>query len=118
MKAIQFPALLDSISTRKDRSLKVILSTQEMNGIDMAELFAYRDTLGYVTFTSAPESHIDVPDLPIDSGTKSPSQRLRNVLYVLWEQKYKAQYPDQDVFYIWYMNRIIEQVKDKLEVEK
>lgn len=117
MKAVQFPALLDSISTRKDRSLKIILSTQEMNESDMAELFSYRDKLGYTTFTPAPETHIDVPDAPVDSGKKSQAQRIRNVIYVLWEQSYKAQYPDEDVFYIWYTNRIIDDIKSKLKDE-
>jgi len=115
MKAIQFPALLDGVSTKKDRSLKVVLSTQEMNESDMAELFKYRDTIGYVTFTTAPEAHVEVPEAPIETDTKSPSQRLRSVLYVLWEQKYKTQYQDYDIFYIWYMNRIIDQIKEKLE---
>jgi hypothetical protein len=115
MKAVQFPALLESVSTKKDRSLKVVLSTQEMNEDDMASLFQYRDGVGYVTFTPTAKSDIAVPNAPIESGEKSPSQRLRNVLWVLWEQRYKQQYDDPDIFYIWYMNKIIDQVKDKLD---
>lgn len=115
MKAIQFSALLDKIESRKDRSLKVIISTQELGGADMAELFGYRDQLGYVTFTPNPESNIEVPDEPATDDSKSPSQRLRSVLFVLYKQSYTSKFDKYNQFYDWYMEEIISQVKEKLD---
>jgi len=45
---------------------------------------------------------------------KTPSQRLRAVLYVYWKQ-HKQKDIEFDIFYLRYMNRLIENLKDKLE---
>ena len=45
---------------------------------------------------------------------KTPSQRLRAVLFVYWKQ-HKQKEIEFDIFYVRYMNRLIEQIKEKLE---
>ena len=53
---------------------------------------------------------------------KTPSQRLRNVLYVLWEQEQPKEtnskgvitYVDFDLFYKRKMNELINFIKNKL----
>jgi hypothetical protein len=118
MKAVQFPSQLTKLETRVDGSIKVILETQELNGQDMADLFAYRGQLGYTTFTPNPETAIVVPDIRVEDNSKSPAQRLRNVLYILWEQQGKTKF---DTFEMWYnvnMERIISQIKDRLDNER
>lgn len=114
MKAVQFPSQLTKLETRVDGSIKVIIETQELSGSDMADLFAYRGQLGYTTFTPNPEAVVDVPDVKVEDNGKSPSQRLKAVLYVMWEQSGKK----VDTFTMYYemqMERIINQIKDKLE---
>ena len=116
MKAVQFPCQLTKIETRVDGSIKVSLETQELTGEDMAALFAYRQLVGYVTFTPNPESNIEVPEINADTDMgKSPSERLRSVLYVAYEQSGKKKYDTFTQFYTVYMEKIINQVKDKLE---
>lgn len=44
---------------------------------------------------------------------KSPSQRLRAVIFLLWQQG--KQDVDQDEYYEIVMERIINQLKEKLE---
>ena len=44
---------------------------------------------------------------------KSQSQRLRNVLYRLWEKDFQSSYKSDD-FIREYMEKVIDQVKDKL----
>lgn len=114
MKSIQFPAQLQKIATRVDGSINISLDTQELNGTDMAELFSYRNALGYVTFTPNAVVEVSVPDQPASDNTKSPSQRLRATLFIMWSQSNKK----IDTFEMYYkvqMERIINQIKDKLE---
>lgn len=116
MKAVQFPATLAKIETRVDGSIKLSIETQELIGSDMAELFSYRNLIGYVTFTPNPETKVDVPEINADTDMgKSPGQRLRDVLYVMYEQSGKAKYDTFSQFYTVKMEQIINQVKDKLE---
>jgi len=116
MHQVQFPSQLTKIETRTDGSIKLTMETQELNGEDMATLFGYRNLVGYVTFTPNKVDDIEVPkeNAVADDG-KSPSQRLRNSLYVLWEQKGKVKYDTFEMFYSVNMERIINQIKDRLD---
>lgn len=48
---------------------------------------------------------------------KSPSQRLRAVLWLLWEQQYKHKYPDFENYYLVSIEKLIDAIKTKLEEE-
>ena len=116
MNPVQFPAQLAKIETRVDGSIKLSIETQELNGQDMAALFGYRNLMGYVTFTPNAETKVEVPEINADTDMgKSPGQRLRDVLYVLYEQSGKSKYDTFTQFYTVSMEKIINQVKDKLE---
>lgn len=94
-------AIIDKISTMKDKSLKISLVTRELSPDSMAELFSHYQQEANIEFTPEEDS-------------KTPGQRLRASLYVLWEQQYKEQYKDFAVFYEVNMERIINKIKDKL----
>lgn len=96
-------AILDKITTMKDGSLKITIVTQELPPQEMAKLFMNIN------------QEITNVKLPKDSSQpKSKSERLRNVIYMLWKQEYTGKYPDSNLFYESYMNEIIEKIKDKL----
>ena len=82
---------------------------------------------GYVVISTKPisQQQIDaVEEATVDRefDTKTPSQRLRSVLYILWEQTQPKEvgpdgntvYVDFDLFYKRKMNELIRFVKDKL----
>lgn len=117
MNSVQFPAQLQSLTTKVDGSIKVTIETQELNGTDMAELFSYRNALGYVTFTPNAVTKVDVPKETVTDNSKSPAQRLRGVIYILWEQSGKAKFDTFAQYYDVQMERIINQVKDRLDKE-
>ena len=52
-----------------------------------------------------------------DSKQKTSSQKLRNSLFILWDQKYKhkEQWQDFDVFYEHQMARITDNVKKYID---
>ena len=56
-----------------------------------------------------------IDNVDLDLGdTKTPSQRLRNVLYVNWQQK-NLGYLDFKEYYKFQMNKLVEHIKGKLD---
>jgi hypothetical protein len=111
-------AQVEGLSTRADRTVKIVIGTQE--NVKAAELFALQGQLvsiGISTNELKPEeiellkdSKFEIDDIP---DSKSPSQRLRNVLYRLWEQA-DGGYSDFNLYYLNKMETIINHYKDKL----
>lgn len=108
---------IKSIKSRVDNSWDVSLNLNEMSGEELANLNSMRSTSCKVYLTNenvVSKALKEIDSLSIDDTSKSPSQRLRNVLYVLWEQD-KQGYETFTLFYNDRMERIINQIKDKLE---
>lgn len=114
--SIIFPSIVESISTRSDGSLKVILGTQEANDETGAGLIRLRGK--YVKVLLSDENIIPDVVSAVEGASlmaghqKTPSQRLRHVIYRLWQQEGKG---DSDTFYKEKMNEIIESIKAKLD---
>jgi len=114
----QIQAFIDGVKTLKNNSLKITIETQDTKTLtsnEMAELFKLNDKHVWVAFK---EQSVKVEDLDIKESNefksdKSPSQRLRSVLYVYWE-KYKPT-DDFDSFYRKKMEDFINLIKDKLD---
>ena len=111
-------ATVEKIETRADRTVKVILGTRELTPSEMAELFAYsnNEVKAYLSDKGVSEEIIDEIDsveLDIAPTVKSPSQRLRGVLYRLWEQDNEG-YNDFNLYYLNKMEKFIEWIKNKL----
>ena len=87
-KLFQVSATIESISTRKDRTMKCFVGTQELVPEQMAILMDLHDKIGWFLFA---ENELRVEDVPnVDavefSGDKSPSKRLRDFLFIYWEK--------------------------------
>jgi len=115
---LQFPSQVESIRTLKDGSIKVDIETQELPPEDMTKLFEFKNKPIWIAFK---ETDIKYEDLDIKEPApefktdKSPSQRLRSVLYRYWEQKYSTAYTNFDDFYKKTVDQICKQYKDKLD---
>lgn len=110
-------AQIDTIRTLKDKSLKITLESQELTPQVKAELMSYDGMIKVLISDTNIQSEIvsEVDNLELEMGeTKSPSQRLRNVLYILWEQNHNG-YDDFNLFYRNKMDLIIQQIKDRLK---
>ena len=111
-----FQAQIDSIRTLKDKSLKVTLESQELTPEIKARLMSFDGLIKVLLSDTniSPEMITEVDNLQIEVGEKkSPSERLRNVLYRFWEQS-PSGYDDFNLFYRNRMEKIIEQIKDRL----
>lgn len=117
LKTTQFQAYVEGISSRKDRTLKITLGTQELSKEDTAQLFDYANDLVWCALSETPmtDEDLNIPEALTEFKTdKTPSQRLRGVLYRFWEQNHKGKV-EWEVYYRTEMEKIINYLKDKLE---
>lgn len=76
---------------------------------------------GYLAFKGDPFKTdelqtLDSLEADFDDFGKTPGQRLRAVLYRLWEQKNEG-YQDFNLYYRFKMEKLINHFKDKLDAE-
>ena len=113
---VKLPAILSKVSSRKDRSYSLSFDTRELSGNDAAILLDQLQAEGWLLFS--PENDMeqtDIPDEKADSmtGKKSQAQRLRSVIYLLWQQKGKnGQF---ETYYASVLESMIDQIKEKLD---
>jgi hypothetical protein len=110
----QVPATIQSVRTLVDGGTKLDVITNELNPTELAQLFSLKSKFGWFVFkeNTINIEDLNLPDVKIDKGEKTPSQRLKSVLYVLWKQSDQKKTPDE--FYKYYMDKIIESIKEKL----
>lgn len=113
---ISVPAQVMGMSPRADRSWKLTFETRELGGDEVALLANNFQGEGWLLFK--PNGTIVEDEVPVgvaDSGTKSQSQRLRDVIYILYKQAGST--VDFETYYRTALERLIEHVKTKLEKE-
>ncbi len=116
---ITLPAIVESISTRRDKTIRVTLGTREMNHAEAATLLGFTHKECYVAikeedFTKKETEAIDSLKTEKPLNVKSKSQRLRAALFVLWEHNNEG-YTSSEDFYDRYMERFIDDVKFKID---
>jgi hypothetical protein len=113
---VLLPAQLTKVASRKDRSYSLTFDTRELRGSEASILLDQLQKEGWILYS--PNEDIDETDVPKEKadagmGSKTPSQRLRAVLFVFWEQTGKrGTFED---FYRVQMEKLIEYVKEKLD---
>ena len=111
---IQCPAIITGVSTRVDGGLGIRVTTNEIPEDLRNEIFDLNQKFGWFGFKEDKSFDLkDLPKEPSDYETKKPSQRLRDVLFVLYKQEKIEE--DFDIYYRKQMNKVIETVKSKLD---
>jgi hypothetical protein len=117
-QVFQIPATLSKCEALAHSTMKMTFHTQE--GIDsdsMKRLFELYEKTGWLSFNVEKIEAKNIANLPqIDPKQyegKSPSQRLRSVLYVLWQKKGSPGIFED--LYIKMMGRFQKQVSDEIE---
>jgi hypothetical protein len=98
---------------------RISFDTQEgMSGDAISRLTDLKDKISWLTVSHRiiePDDIIDLPAIKsIEPDEKSPSQRLRAALFVMWKQHPEGFATDED-HYKYYLNKFIEHVKSKLD---
>lgn len=116
MKGILIPAYVESIRTRKDRTMVLSVGTQEIDPQKAGELISLNGQLVTVYFSAKgiPDDDVEViDDIEPEQVGRTPSQRLRAVLYLMWKNNPEG-FKDKNLHYLHYMERIIDKLKTKL----
>jgi len=112
-----FPAQISKVSSMSRRSMRLVVDSQEgCSDAQLARAMSIVEKVGHFTFSVEPiqpESILSLPPLVWDKDEKSPSQRLRAVLWVRWEQAGKPM-ESFEVYYRSIYEKLIDQFKEKL----
>jgi hypothetical protein len=117
IKGILLPAYVENISTRKDKSVKIVLSTQELTPAQAGEIFNLMNSLviAYLSVKDINSDELDQVDkIDPELGGKTQGQRIRNTLYVLYEKNNEG-FKDFNSFYKNKTEKIIEHLKTKID---
>jgi hypothetical protein len=118
MNGLLLGGIVESISTRKDRTVKVVFGTQELSPSVAGELMRLQNNLVAVyvsTKEAISQKEMDQVDkIDPEFEGKSQSQRIRNVLYKLWEQASEG-YKDFNLYYQSKTEMYIEHLKSKIK---
>lgn len=111
---IKIPSYFTGFGSKTDGSASLRFSTQEISSDEFALLKDHLNEFGWLIFSVGENSEIDIPkENPVDEDVKTPSQRLRNALYVLYSQKPRE--ASFDEFYRKQMEAFLQAVKNKIE---
>lgn len=89
MRTFKVPATLEGVSTLKDGGVSMRFHTQELTAEEKTLAFGYQTGFGWLLFQEKDDyqNDIDLGEIRKDTGGKSPSQRMRSVLYLLWMKR-------------------------------
>ena len=114
----QVRGFLTGIKT-KTNSWEIKFETDENVPGDKIAIFAdLKNKPGYMTVSShlvEAEDIIDLPPIrPVEKSDKTPSERLRSVMFLLWKQNSEG-FKTADEYYRFKMEKLINHYKDHLD---
>ena len=113
------PGQLISFQSLKDLTLKLVFETGEPTPAQMTSVMHSLQKAGYLAFNPDPfkereKEMLSSLRVDYDDTEKSKAQRLRAVLFRLWEQNHEG-YEIPDDHYNHYLEKIIMHYKNKLD---
>jgi hypothetical protein len=113
MDKFQVPAILTRVSFLKDGGVSLGFSTNEMTAEEKVVISKFYQKFGHLLFKENEFVPEDIPTEDADFEGKTPSKRMRSVLFVYWKQKQSKE--DFEDFYRAKMNDLVEYIKTKLD---
>lgn len=110
---------IKKVETTDDGGLILKVATQELPEEDEAKILKLRKHFCWMAIKTSDdgiitEEELDIPETTQEFKTdKTPSQRLRNVMYVFWSQNNSTK-EDFETFYKRNMEKIINKIKEEL----
>ena len=117
-KGIVFQAQVEGVRTRKDHTYAITLGTQELSPELGARLFALNNNIANVyvspnTIQTDLMKEIDLASVDMVDMQKTPSKRMKAVLYLRWKQNNEG-YEDSNLYYQHKMEQLINEQKEYL----
>ena len=112
-------AQLDGYRSLKDKTFKITFETQELNPQDILKVAENINEFGYLAFKKEPFSEkernqIETLETNLEDNMKTPSQRLRAVLYRNFEKDQQG-FKSFATYYEHNMELILNHFKAKLD---
>lgn len=114
MKSIRSRAIIGSFSSRQDGSIRGSFETPELSSTEKATFFDLQGKNVELFIVPTDEGEVEMMQVENDTDAKTPGQRLRAVLFVLWKSIEGADKADFADFYRKRMEDFINHVKTKL----
>jgi len=113
---ILLPATINPPRFRKDGSVALSFESRELSADETHIILSMRNSEGWVCYAEN-EDEIQIPEEKAEIDEKTPSERLRNTLYVYFKQESDAgRYVGNfSAFRREKMEKFIDIVKSKLE---
>ena len=116
---IILPAILTTFRSLKDKTMKIEFETNELTPEQFMGLSQVLQSFGYLAFKkdefrTEQISMIDELKADYEDKSKTPSKRLRDILFVAWKQKSEG-YSEFESYYQFKMEMFINHIKSKLE---
>ena len=112
MKPFQAQASISGLKTMMDGTVRLTVDCQELPPSDAAVLHGALRSIGWFLYQE--QEFTEIPDLPgiKSKSKKSQSKRLRDVLYLLWQQDGTG---TDEEYYQSMMEKIIQFYREKIE---
>lgn len=117
MRGQLLAAQVESVMTRRDRTIKVVLGTQELAPSTGGQLLSLMNKVVsvYICESAIPANEMEMVDgVNPEFGEKTPGYRMRAVLYLLWKQNGEW-YKDLETYYRAKMEGYIDTLKQNLQ---
>lgn len=116
---ILITALLKSFRALADRSISIVFETNELPPDQVAEISRHLQSFGFLAFKkdefkSEQIKLLDESKVSYEDNTKTPSKRLRDVLFVAWKQSNQG-YENFEDYYKFKIELFINHIKSKLD---
>lgn len=113
MKGFTVSSQLVKANPMVDRGMSLGFHTKELTAEEKLEIMSHFQKTGWLLFSEDEIQEAEVPETRSEFETKTPSQRLRGVMFVYWEQQgSKGSFED---FYREKMEGFIDHIKSKLD---
>ena len=115
---IVIPAQMEGITSRKDGTTRISFGTNELMPSLAGDLFSLNNKFCYLAikqeaFRDEEKKAMEQLEAKQDDNFKSPSQRMRAVLFRMFEQDNKG-FKTFTLFYDHHMEQLINQIKQRL----
>lgn len=113
MKAIRCESIITSFRSRADGSLGANFVTPELSVPEKVSFMELQGILTEMLIYPKDAKDADVVEVKKEIDSKTHSQRLRGALFILWKQEGEKE--NFEAFYAGKMERLIDQIKLKLD---
>lgn len=115
MKQITTQANITSLTAKVDGSLGMRVVTPELSNEEKTEFFNIQNKNVILTITPQDEQSEGEIKVSADMGGKTPSQRLRAVMYVYWKEHKQDSIKTFQEFYERAYEKLIDQYKEMID---